>query len=416
MGHVMSEATLDARQPLRFPLARHSPLAPAEEYRRLRAEQPISRILLPTGQLAWLVTRHADVRALLADNRLSSDRSNPDFPLRAPVPQQLRKGFGDMTKALIGLDLPEHSAPRRMVVNEFTVRRINELRPRIQEIVDERIDAMLAAGPEADLVTDLAMLVPANVISELLGVPMDRRDFFLERTQLLQRPTSTPQQQLDAADDLRRFMDDLVTAKEREPSDDLLGRLITRNRETGVFTHDLLVCMAQLLLIAGHETTSNMIALGAIGLLQRPDAVAELRAEPDLVGRAVEEILRYYPIFDVMVRLATEDIEIDGVTIRARDGVLLALGSGNRDEAGFPDADTFDVRRGDRHHVTFGYGIHQCLGQNLARMELEIVFGTLLRRIPTLRLATDVDDLPYKITATIVGVYHLPVTWSSIGP
>jgi cytochrome P450 len=407
----MSEATLDSRQPLEFPLARRSPLEPADGYHRLRAEQPISEIALPTGQRAWLVTRHADVRALLADNRISSDRTHPNFPMRAPVQQRLRQGITDIGKALIGLDLPEHSAPRRMMMQEFTLRRIEALRPRVQEIVDERIDAMLAAGPGADLVTELATRVPASVICELLGVPPDSRDFFQERTQVLARSTTTGQQRLDAADDLRRFMDALVSAKERQPSEDMLGRLITRNRTTRVFSHDLLVSMAQLLLIAGHETTSNSIALGVIGLLQRPGAVAELRAEPGLVVRTVEEILRFYPIFDVMCRLAKEDIEIGGVTIRAGDGVVLSLGSANRDEARFTDADAFDVRRGDRHHVTFGYGIHQCLGQNLARMELEVVFSTLLRRIPTLRLAADVDQLPFIDTGTQNGVYHLPVTW-----
>jgi cytochrome P450 len=407
----MSEATLDTQQPPKFPLERQSPLEPACEYHRLRAEQPISKVNLPTGQQAWLVTKHADVRALLADKRISSDRSHPNFPLRQPIPQRLRKGLSDMAKALISLDPPEHTASRRMVIKEFTARRINKLRPRIQEIVDERIDAMLAAGPEADLVTDLAVQVPAYVICELLGVPMDSRDFFQERTQILQRPTSTPEQLLDAADELRQFMDDLVTAKEREPGNDLLGRLIARNRKTEVFTHDLLVGIAQTLLIAGHETTANMIALGAIGLLQRPEAIAELRAEPSLVATAIEEILRYYPIFDVMTRLAKEDIKIGGVTIKAGDGVMLALGSTNRDEARFPDADTFDVHRGDWHHLTFGYGIHQCLGQNLAKAELDIVFSTLLRRIPTLRLAADVDDLPFKVTALITGVYHLPVAW-----
>ena len=146
-------------------------------------------------------------------------------------------------------------------------------------------------------------------------------------------------------------------------------------------------------------------------MLQRPEVIAELRAEPDLIADAVEEVLRYYPIFDVLHRLAKDDIEIGGLTIEAGDGLLLALGSGNRDEAAFADADTFDVRRGDRHHVSFGYGIHQCLGQNLARMELEIVLGTLLRRIPTLRLAVDVDELPFKITPTVTGVFSLPVTW-----
>jgi cytochrome P450 len=403
--------TAQAPRPPAYPLERRCPLEPAAEYTRLRAEEPISKVTLPTGQVAWLVTSHADMRTLLADNRMSADRGHPDFPLRAPVGQQLRKGFGDISKALIGLDLPEHSGPRRMVVTEFTVRRINELRPRIQQIVDERIDAMLAKGPEADLVAELALPVPSSVICELLGVPLDRRAFFQERTQILLRISSTADERLTAADELRQFMDGLVTAKEREPGDDLLGRLIVRNNDTGVFTHELLVGMAQLLLIAGHETTSNMIALGTIGLLQRPEAVAELQADPELVGRTVEEMLRYYPIIDGLARLAKADIEIGGVTIRAGDGVVLAIGSGNRDQAGFADAERFDVHRGARHHVSFGYGIHQCLGQNLARTELEIVFGTLLRRIPNLRLAAEVDDLPFKDTAAINGVYRLPVTW-----
>jgi len=408
----MSETTtLDDRQPLEFPLERRCPLEPAGEYARLRAEAPVSKVSLPTGQVAWLVTNHADVRALLADNRMSADRNHANFPLRAPIQQKIRKGFSDVSKALIGLDLPEHSAPRRMVVNEFTVRRINELRPRIQQIVDERIDTMLAKGPEVDLVAELALPVPSSVICELLGVPLERRDFFQARTQVLLRLSSTDEERVTAADELREFMDGLVSAKEQDPGDDLLGRLIVHNRETKVFSHELLVGMAQLLLIAGHETTSNMIALGTIGLLQRPEAVAELRGQPSLVNKTVEEMLRYYPIIDGLARFAKEDIEVGGVTIKAGDGVILSLGSSNRDEATFADADSFDVHRGDRHHVSFGYGIHQCLGQNLARMELETVFSTLLRRIPDLRLAVDVDDLPFKDTAAINGVYRLPVTW-----
>jgi cytochrome P450 len=407
----MSETTVDARCPVAFPLERLAPPEPAAEYRRLRAEQPIIKVSLPTEQEAWLVTRHADVRALLVDERMSADRSHPNFPLRRPVQQVLRKGFSAQAKSLLALDLPEHTAPRQMLANEFTLRRINTLRPVIQQIVDERIDAMLAAGPPADLVSDLATQVPSRMICELLGVPLDSREFFQDRTLVLQLPGSTPQQQLAAAEDLNKFLDELVTEKELAPSDDVLGRLIVRNRGTGVYTHDLLVGMAQNLLIGGHETTINAIALGTIGLLQRPEVIAGLRADPGLIVSTVEEILRYYPIFDVMVRVAKADIEIGGVTIKAGDGVVLALGSSNRDEARFTDADTFDAHRGDRHHITFGHGIHQCLGQNLARVELEIVFSTLFRRMPTLRLAVDVEEVPFKVTSTITGVFSLPVTW-----
>jgi len=407
----MTETTVDARCPVAFPLERPAPPEPAAEYRRLRAEDPIIKVSLPTEQEAWLVTRHADVRALLVDERMSADRSHPNFPLRRPVQQVLRKGFSAQAKSLLALDLPEHTAPRQMLANEFTLRRINTLRPVIQQIVDERIDAMLAAGPPADLVSDLATQVPSRMICELLGVPLDSREFFQDRTLVLQLPGSTPQQQLAAAEDLNKFLDELVTEKELQPSDDVLGRLIVRNRGTGVYTHDLLVGMAQNLLIGGHETTINAIALGTIGLLQRPEVIAALQADPGLIVSTVEEILRYYPIFDVMVRVAKEDIEIGGVTIKAGDGVVLALGSSNRDEERFADADTFDAHRGDRHHITFGHGIHQCLGQNLARVELEIVFSTLFRRMPTLQLAVDVDAVPFKVTSTITGVFSLPVTW-----
>ncbi|MBB5893773.1 cytochrome P450 [Kutzneria kofuensis] len=407
----MSETTLECQRPRPFPLERTSVPEPAGDYRRLRAEQPIIKVSLPTEQEAWLVTRYSDVRALLIDERISADRSHPNFPLRRPVQSVLRKGFSAQAKSLLALDLPEHTAPRRMLANEFTLRRINELRPVIQKIVDDRIDEMLAAGPPADLISDLATQVPSRMICELLGVPLESREFFQDRTLTLQLPGSTPEQQLQAADDLARFLDELVTEKEREPSDDVLGRLVLRNRDTEVYTHDLLVGMAQNLLIGGHETTINAIALGTIGLLQRPDVIAELQSDPDMIVATVEEILRYYPIFDVMVRVAKEDIEIGGVTIKAGDGVVLALGSCNRDEERFADGDTFDARRGDRQHVTFGYGIHQCLGQNLARVELEIVFATLFRRIPTLRLAVDLDEVPFKVTSTITGVFRLPVTW-----
>lgn len=396
---------------LEFPLERRCPLDPPDGYARLRAEEPITKVNMPTGQQVWLVTRHADVRALLTDPRVSSDRGDERFPLRRPVQNQFKKAFADVGKALIGLDLPEHSAPRRMVVNEFTVRRITELRPRIQEIVDERIDAMRAAGSEGDLFTDLAAPVPAMVISELLGVPHEARPFFQEQTQILVRVTSTAEQVNAASEALNEFMDELVTAKEKHGSDDLLGRLITRNRETGVFSHERLVGMGMLLLVAGHETTSNMIALGTIALLRKPGAFAELRDNPDLVSKTIEEMLRYQPIIDGLPRFAKQDIEIGGVTIKAGEGIMLSLGSANRDDAGFPDAAEFDVHRGDRHHVSFGYGIHQCLGQNLARAELEITFRTLLRRMPNLRITRDIADLDYKDTVAISGVYSLPVAW-----
>ncbi|HEX3784197.1 MAG TPA: cytochrome P450 [Pseudonocardiaceae bacterium] len=407
----MIEAAIENNESFDFPLPRSCPLEPADDYVLLREQRPIAKVDLPTGQTAWLVTNHADVRKLFTDPRISSDRTHPNFPLRTLIEADLRQSFSGASKALIGLDLPEHKAPRRMLVNEFTVHRLNALKPRIQQVVDELIDAMLAKGPDADLVEDLALPVPSLVICDLLGVPYSRREFFHERTQIRLLPASTAEERAVASQELRAYMDELIAEKEKTPTDDLLGRLIERNRETEVFTRDLLVGMAQLLLVAGHETTANMIALGTVGLLTRPEAADQLRADPSLAVKAVEELLRYYPIIDNLSRVAAADIEIGGVTIKAGDGVILSLASANRDEEFFDGADTFDVNRGSRHHVSFAYGVHQCLGQNLARTELEIVFTTLMRRIPTLRLAAEIDDMPFKNNGTINGLYKLPVAW-----
>ncbi len=407
----MIEGAIENDQSFDFPLPRSCPLEPADDYVLLRERKPIAKVDLPTGQTAWLITNHSTVRRLFTDPRISSDRQHPNFPLRTKIEAELRQSFSTASKALIGLDLPEHSAPRRMLVNEFTVHRLNQLRPRIQQVVDELIDAMLAKGNESDLVEDLALPVPSLVICDLLGVPYSKREFFHERTQIRLLPASTAQERVDASAELRAYMDELIAEKEKEPTDDLLGRLIVRNRKTKVFTRDLLVGMAQLLLVAGHETTANMIAMGTVGLLTRPESADALRKDPSLATMAVEEMLRYYPIIDNLSRVAKADIEIDGVTIKAGDGVILSLASANRDETFFGDADNFDVHRGSRHHVSFAYGVHQCLGQNLARTELEIVFNTLMRRIPNLHLAAEIDDMPFKNNGTINGLYKLPVAW-----
>jgi cytochrome P450 len=409
----MTEPT-HREDPPAFPMARTCPFDPASQYAELRAERPISRIELPTGQRPWLITRYEHVRKLAADPRISSDRSHPNFPL--PAPPVSRSQTRNLNKALIGLDPPDHNAARRMVAAEFTVKRVQSLRPRIQQIVDGCIDELIAAGPGSDLVRHLSLPVPSLVICELLGVPYADREFFQSRSGRLLRGTLSPDERAESARELTDYLGTLVTAKEREPADDLLGRLIVRNRETRVLDHDLLVGMALLLLIAGHETTANMISLGTVGLLENPGPLAELKAGPHLVGTTVEELLRYFTIVDALFRVAVEDIDIDGVTIRAGEGVVLGLGSANRDAEVFGDADELDIHRGAQHHVSFAYGIHQCLGQHLARTELEIVFGTLFARLPDLGLAVPARELPYKNDAIIYGVYEVPVTWSTTSP
>jgi cytochrome P450 len=391
-----------------LPVTRACPYAPNAEHIQLHAQEPISRITLPSGQQAWAVTRHEDVRAVLADPRFSADRTHPDFPT---LVKERGKAFTPL-KTLLSMDPPEHGPARRAVVGEFTVKRMHELRPRIQQIVDEHIDAMLAGPRPADLVQALSLPVPSLVICELLGVPYTDHEFFQYRTSRMIKRDIGAEERDQAVNELRHYLVRLVTAKEEEPPDDLLGRQIRRHREAGTYDRNEMVSLAFLLLIAGHETTANMISLGTVGLLQHPDDLAAIKADPARTPGAVEELLRYYTIVDIAAnRMATQDVEIGGVLIKAGEGVVMLTNMANHDSDVFADPMALDIDRGARHHVAFGFGAHQCLGQNLARMELQIVFDTLFARIPGLKLAVPADELPYKEDATIYGVYQLPVTW-----
>jgi cytochrome P450 len=392
-----------------FPMTRTCPFDPPPEYARLRSEQPVSRVRMLGGNSAWLVTRHEDVRQVLSDPRMSSDRRREGFPRLAPGQQQLTR---DLKPSLIGMDAPEHTAARRAVLGEFTVKRMQALRPRIRQIVDECLDGMLAGGRPVDLVRALSLPVPSLVICELLGVPYADHDFFQRCTgRMISRVTPHEQRQ-QAIGEIRSYLDTLVSAKEREPADDLLGRQIVKQRQEGEVDHDALVGLAFLLLVAGHETTANMISLGTVALLENPEQLAEIRADPDKTPAAVEELLRYFTIVDAATaRTALEDIEVGGVLIRAGEGVVALGPAANRDPEVFDHPDELDIERGGRQHVAFGFGPHQCLGQNLARLELQIVFDALFSRIPDLRLAVAVQDIAFKDDANIYGIHELPVTW-----
>ncbi|MFI6928614.1 cytochrome P450 [Nonomuraea spiralis] len=394
-----------------MPVERSCPFAPPAAYERLREQAPINKIRLASGGEAWWVSGHEEGRAVLADGRFSSDKRKDGFPLftlDAATLQQLRS----QPPLMLGMDGAEHSAARRQVIGEFTVKRLAALRPRIQDIVDHFIDGMLAADQRpVDLVQALSLPVPSLVICELLGVPYADHDFFQSRTTMMVRRDSLEDRQRAFAE-LRAYIDDLVTRKESEPGDDLFSRQIARQRRQGTLDHAGLVSLAFLLLTAGHETTANMISLGVVGLLTHPEQLALITTDPDKTPMAVEELLRFFTIADgVTSRITTEDVEIGGVSIKAGEGVIVSTLSANWDPAVFEDPAELDVERGARHHLAFGFGPHQCLGQNLARMELQIVFDTLFRRIPTLRVAGPAEDLPYKSDAVIYGVHELPVTW-----
>ncbi|MEV8588939.1 cytochrome P450 [Streptomyces sp. NPDC051180] len=390
-----------------FPQDRTCPYHPPAAYPRVHDGRPLSRVTLWDGRAVWLVTGHTAARSLLADPRLSTDSTREDFPLPTERAATLRRR---RRAALLGWDDPEHNAQRRMLIPSFTLKRAEGLRPRIQETVDRLLDAVEAQGPPAELVSSFALPVPSIVICDLLGVPYADHDFFEEQSRrLLRGPTGADTE--DALALLEGYLGDLIDAKRRRPGEGVLDDLVGRGSGDDGPARQELVELATILLVAGHETTANMISLGTYTLLRHPERLAELRADPSLVPAAVEELLRFLSIADGLLRVAREDVDVDGTVIRAGEGVVFSTSVINRDTVAYPDPDTLDWERSARHHVAFGFGIHQCLGQNLARAELEIALGTLLRRLPGLRLAVPADEIPFKPGDTIQGMLELPVTW-----
>ncbi|WP_406720039.1 cytochrome P450 [Streptomyces anthocyanicus] len=392
--------------PVAFPQDRTCPYHPPAAYDPLRTARPLARITLFDGRPAWLVTGHAAARRLLADQRLSTDRTRDGFPATSARLAAVR----ERRTALLGVDDPEHRAQRRMVLPEFTLKRAGALRPSIRRIVGERLDAMIAQGPPADLVTAFALPVPSMVICALLGVPYADHEFFEEQSRRLLRGP-LPADTRDARDRLEAYLGELIDRKRRAPGEGLLDDLVRRQASEGATDREELIAIAVILLVAGHETTANMISLGTYTLLTNPGRLAELRADPALLPGAVEELMRVLSIADGLLRMATEDIDVDGQTIRAGDGVVFSTSVINRDESVYPEPDALDWHRPARHHVAFGFGIHQCLGQNLARAELEIALESLFDRLPTLRLAAPADEIPFKPGDTIQGMLELPVAW-----
>ncbi|KAA8888860.1 cytochrome P450 [Nocardia colli] len=391
-----------------FPSDRTCPYQLPEHYTQLRDDEAsLRKVTLFDGAQAWVVTKHETARALLADPRLSSDRTHANFPALSPR----FRFFQESKPAFISLDPPEHGAQRRMLISEFTLKRVKAMRADIERIVHGFIDDMLAAGPPADLVSQFALPVPSMVICRLLGVPYEDHDEFQDASRRLVQATSG-EGACAARNELAVYLDGLITRSQAEPGPGLLSSLVADQLAHGEIGREELVSSAILLLVAGHETTASMTSLSVITLLEHPDQHAALRADPTLISGAVEELLRYLAIADIAGgRFAKADIEIDGQVIKAGEGVLISNSIANRDGSVFAAPDTFDVHRSARHHIAFGYGVHQCLGQNLARLELEIILGGLFERIPTLRLAVPTDQLTLRPGSTIQGVNELPVTW-----
>ncbi len=384
------------------------PFDPPAEYQQAQKHEGLVRTRLWDGSTPWLITRFDDVRQVLGDRRFSADNLRPTFPFQSAATKEL----GRVNRSFIRMDDPEHQRLRRMLTGDFRVKRMYELRPQVQQIVDGLLDDLIAAGPPADLVADFALPVPSLVICLLLGVPYADHAFFQQRSRILLDRTVDPKQVEQANRELMDYLSDLAGQLAETPDDGVLSQLVVEHELTGELTRDDVVQMARLLLVAGHETTANQTALAILTLLEHPSQLAELRADPELIPGAVEELLRYLSVVHGgAARVALEDVEIGGSVVKAGDGVLCMLNSANRDAGQFGPDGELDVHRDARHHVAFGYGVHQCLGQPLARVELQVALETALRRLPNLELAVPLEELPFRDEMVVYGVHSLPVRW-----
>jgi cytochrome P450 len=391
-----------------LPTHRENPLDPPEIFGELRSEQPIAPMVFPDGHEGWVVTDYALARELLVDPRLSSKGSlkHLAFPSDRAMDFDFEKDLppGQFEH----MDPPEHTRYRKLLTSDFTLRRMRRLVPRIEAIAADRVAAMRRKGPPADLVHDFAFPMSSQVICELLGIPVESRDSFEADSSKLLNLDTAPEEVLGALHNITGLLGKVAAQKSAEPGDDLLTKLVT----SGEVDEAELIGMSLLLLVAGHETTANMLSLGIYTLLREPDQLARLRADDSLLEGAVEELLRLLTIVHIGVqRSPTEDMEIRGVPVKTGQTVLIHLPSTNRDPGRFPNPDRLDVTRRAVGHLTFSHGIHQCLGQQLARLELRVGYATLLREFPDLRLAVPAEEVPMRENMTVYGVHELPVAW-----
>lgn len=395
-----------------FPMQRIAPFDPAPEYARAREAAPFVRIRLWDGNLAWLATRYDDILEILQDPRFSQVPAHANYPF----PSENRATLLRTEKSPINqLDPPDHSRLRRMFSRMFTVKNIEAMRPQVQRMVDNLLDGLLASEKPVDFYQNFALPLPSWVIAELLGVPHEDHAFFQEIARARFLHDGDPQAPLRAGEKIWEYLDGLISKKEADPGEgtDVISRLVIEQIRPGHLSHEEAVVNVRQLLLAGHDTTANMIALGTLTLFQNPDQLEQIKSNPELVPNAVEEMLRYLTIAQFNSgRVALEDITVSGHTIKKGEGVLASLAAANRDPSHFPNPDHFDILRDASPQVAFAFGVHSCLGQPLARMELQIVFETLFQRIPTLRLAIPFEDIKFTGNSTqAYGLHEMPVTW-----
>ena len=411
MTETMTTEQVSADVP-EYPMERATrcPFAPPPQMLEMGEAKPLSRVRIWNGTTPWLITGHEVARALFADSRVSVDDRIEGFP---HWNEHMLSTVNKRPRSVFTSDAEEHTRFRRMLSKPFTFKRVEGLRPVIQQVTDECIDEILAGPQTADIVSRLALPVPTRVISDMLGVPYEDHEFFQHHANVgLARYASAEDGQKGAMS-LHKYLIALVEKKMAEPSEDAVSDLAERVTAGEISVKEA----AQLgtgLLIAGHETTANMIGIGVLALLENPEQAALLRDsdDPKFIANAAEELMRFLSIIqNGQRRVAVEDIEIGGETIRAGEGIIIDLAPANWDAAAYPNPDQLDFTRDASQELGFGYGRHQCVGQQLARAELQIVFQTLLRRVPTAKLAIPFDEVPFKHDRLAYGVYELPITW-----
>jgi cytochrome P450 len=379
---------------------RRTGLNPAEELARARDDDGVVRVTMPDGIPIYLVCRYEDARRVLSDSTRFSSVLDVGEDEQA---QRMRAG------KLIVHDPPEHTRLRRMLTPEFTMRRMRRLEPRIVEIVEAALDDLERAGKPADLISHFALPVSLLVICELLGVPYADRAEFEERTTRVLDVSLPARQRIAGRQQIRDYMAGLVARAWAERGEDILGMLVREHGDE--LSVDELSGIASLLLAAGHETTSNMLGLGALALLRHPDQLAMVRDDPASSEPATEELLRWLAVIQSVPRTTTTDVEVAGHTIPANSLVGVSLPAANRDRAFIENPDTLDITRGTLGHLAFGHGVHHCVGAPLARMEMRIAFPALLRRFPNLALAEPFSDVQFRTFHFIYGLKSLEVTW-----
>ncbi|RSN29896.1 cytochrome P450 [Amycolatopsis sp. WAC 04169] len=392
-----------------YPAAKDDPATPMGA---IYAEYPpMSRVVFPSGCEGWLVTRYEDVRLIFSDTRFSRNLLAPGAPCLIEPGD-----FSTGEHSILNMDPPDHTRLRKLTAQAFTVRRIAGLRPRIQEIAGTLLRAMAEHGPPLDLVEMFAFPLPTAVMCEILGVPYEGRERFRQWSRVIVTPMAygpaeVAQARRDGADDMAA----LVAVKRETPGEDLLSVLVHARDEDGDrLTEAELIDLATQLLLAGHETTVSLIATGIVLLTAHPDQLAALRSDPSLTEGAVEEIMRFDGPADAsLLRVALEDVELSAGRVRRGEAVLAHTGAANRDEAAFPGASRFDIRRRNAPQLGFGHGLHFCLGAALARLEGEIAFRTLLDGLPGLDLAVPASAIAWRPPLSIRGPEAVPVTWAT---